>query len=286
MSHSAGPECKDPLSPVLPARTPGCLGRNDAGDPSVNACAGDTPGSLGVNDGAAQLCGPAMPKVGLDPPELSLVRARRQQLEATYLEGKPLGDAAAKHAKAFEDSKVRLGPNGDPALRRIAETAMSKAWSHAQERVKPAATAYAEAIVKAVRAGCFSLVGSHSAEGALRRLFDLEAVGIGLGEENDLIPIGDWAGVLDRLATYALQLCEVHKDPRGINLAIKILNLAEGVEAAQLSQASSGLELRSKAGRQQYEEMVIRQQQQWNPGIRKLQKFMNEWFSANEETYK
>ena len=69
MSHSAGPECKDPLSPVLPARTPGCLGRNDAGDPSVNACAGDTPGSLGVNDGAAQLCGPAMPKVGLDPPE-------------------------------------------------------------------------------------------------------------------------------------------------------------------------------------------------------------------------
>ena len=37
-------------SPVLPARTPGSLGYNDAGDPNVTALLGDTPGSVGSND--------------------------------------------------------------------------------------------------------------------------------------------------------------------------------------------------------------------------------------------
>src|SRR5437588_5710957 len=35
---------------ILPARTPGPLGQNDAADPHVRAFQGDSPGSLGLND--------------------------------------------------------------------------------------------------------------------------------------------------------------------------------------------------------------------------------------------
>ena len=35
---------------LIPARTPGTLGRLDAADPDARACSGDTPGSLGVRD--------------------------------------------------------------------------------------------------------------------------------------------------------------------------------------------------------------------------------------------
>lgn len=55
MSRKPGTERHDPLSPLLPPRTPGTLGARDAGDPKANAHAGDTPGSLGKNDGAAGL---------------------------------------------------------------------------------------------------------------------------------------------------------------------------------------------------------------------------------------
>lgn len=37
---------------ILPPRTPGILGINDAGDPSALASFGDTPGPLGIQDGA------------------------------------------------------------------------------------------------------------------------------------------------------------------------------------------------------------------------------------------
>jgi hypothetical protein len=47
-----GPANYDPFSRFFPPRTPGTLGRNDAGDPGAFTLRGDTPGSLGLNDDA------------------------------------------------------------------------------------------------------------------------------------------------------------------------------------------------------------------------------------------
>jgi len=48
-SYIPGPTGTDSLL-VLPARTPGPLGHNDAGDPDVTTQLGDTPGPVGLND--------------------------------------------------------------------------------------------------------------------------------------------------------------------------------------------------------------------------------------------
>ncbi len=55
MARLPGSENFNPFSTELPARTPGSLGKNDAGDPDLLALPGDTPGPLGINDGAAKL---------------------------------------------------------------------------------------------------------------------------------------------------------------------------------------------------------------------------------------
>src|SRR5579862_2468579 len=55
MSRLPGSDNYDPFAILLPARTPGPLGRNDAGDPDVKAQLGDTPGTLGINDGAGKI---------------------------------------------------------------------------------------------------------------------------------------------------------------------------------------------------------------------------------------
>ena len=47
------PPKHDPSSPVVPPRTPGPLGRNDAADPNIAAAPGDTPRPLGVYDAVA-----------------------------------------------------------------------------------------------------------------------------------------------------------------------------------------------------------------------------------------
>jgi hypothetical protein len=44
---------KDAPDTLVPARTPGPLGINDAADPNARAAPGDTPGALGINDAAA-----------------------------------------------------------------------------------------------------------------------------------------------------------------------------------------------------------------------------------------
>jgi len=51
MSGPPGPHA-DPFSHIVPPRTPGPLGHNDAGDPNAYADLGPTPGPLGVNDHA------------------------------------------------------------------------------------------------------------------------------------------------------------------------------------------------------------------------------------------
>lgn len=54
MSSIPGPTRHDATTGVLPARTPGPLGINDAADPNCASQIGDTPGPLGINDHAAQ----------------------------------------------------------------------------------------------------------------------------------------------------------------------------------------------------------------------------------------
>jgi len=68
------------LSPdFIPARTPGTLGRLDAADPDVSACAGDTPGSLGVRDHGD-------PSVHLVPPLFLELSEDYQDFERRVLE--------------------------------------------------------------------------------------------------------------------------------------------------------------------------------------------------------
>ena len=68
----------------VPARTPGPLGRNDAGDPNVTALAGDTPGPIGAKDHA--------------DPTLPAAPAQGGQVPARLPDGTPV--AAGADAKA------------------------------------------------------------------------------------------------------------------------------------------------------------------------------------------
>src|SRR5687767_12804435 len=49
-SRIPGPTHYNPFSKLLPSRTPGPLGRNDAADPTAPSRPGDTFGPLGVKD--------------------------------------------------------------------------------------------------------------------------------------------------------------------------------------------------------------------------------------------
>ena len=218
MSRTSGPECHDPSSPLLPPRTPGPLGRSDAADPSARARRGDTPGSLGVNDGAAGLCGPALPKAKLDDPAMIVVRIRREQLESALRKCHDYGVTAAKHGKAFEDSKTPLRPKGDPALERVAETATKHWCDMAEAHVKPAIQAYAEAIAKAVLGGRAGLSGSFSVGEAIKLLSHLEAESQSMGWEGEpVLALDDYASVLDRMAEDVLKWCTIDKSPSRLN---------------------------------------------------------------------
>jgi hypothetical protein len=45
-----GPIRHEPFSKLVPARTPGSLGRNDAADPNAPSLLGDTPGPQAMKD--------------------------------------------------------------------------------------------------------------------------------------------------------------------------------------------------------------------------------------------
>ena len=162
----------------------------------------------------------------LDPAERAVVRTARQRFEAAKLEVSVKADTAARYWKAWQESRKRLGPAGDPALRRTADTEMKLFERQVEAIVKPAARAYADAVARAVKSGNFSLAGSYSAENALKRLMDLDASAQGAGEDF-FLPPNEWAAVLDKVAQYAHRMCIVEKDPRGFKLAVMCLHLAE-----------------------------------------------------------
>ena len=278
MSRTPGPECHDPLSPLLPPRTPGPLGRSDAADPSARARRGDTPGPLGVNDGAAGLCGPAMPKAKLDDPAMIVVRMRREQYESALRKCHVYLVAAAKHGKAFEDSKTPLRPKGDPALERAAETETKRWCDMAEAHVKPAVQAYTEAIAKAVLGGRAGLSGTFSVGEAMKLLCQLEAGSQSMGwtggavdEGDQVLPLNDYASVLDRMAEDVLKWCTFDKSPSRLNIAIMILEVADAVEASQWRYAFS----RHDRWTRQQEQDLTNELRQRNPGIRKLREFID-----------
>ena len=61
-----GPFNHNPLSPLTAPRTPGPLGRNDAGDPDTLTTRGDTPGSLGFTDDAGVAIGRMVDPIDFD----------------------------------------------------------------------------------------------------------------------------------------------------------------------------------------------------------------------------
>lgn len=90
MTCHAGPLNHDPLWKLGAPRTPGSLGRNDAGDPGVMACRGDTPGSLGLNDG-----GLIETSRLLDPMDYDFL-VRHRQTKSHLVESVPLADFKLK----------------------------------------------------------------------------------------------------------------------------------------------------------------------------------------------
>jgi hypothetical protein len=87
MGRTPGPQTHDPFFEVLPARTPGSLGRGDAGDPDANAKRGETPGSTGINDAGAELaCGAGTLKSGIKVRVLDRRLVEDQNIQARFAE--------------------------------------------------------------------------------------------------------------------------------------------------------------------------------------------------------
>ena len=105
------------LEPTTPARTPGCLGLNDQGDPRLCTRLGDTPSSTGLHDGAD----PALPwwNPG-DPPTLGPVRASdgtplAMPIQAPVVSGEPpwmtKAEDEARHFKGETEDKIEKEEN-------------------------------------------------------------------------------------------------------------------------------------------------------------------------------
>jgi hypothetical protein len=87
-----GPFNHNPLSPLTAPRTPGPLGRNDAGDPDTLTTRGDTPGSLGLNDDAAVGIGRMVDPIDFD----WLMRHRQLKSKSKLIESTQLADLHLK----------------------------------------------------------------------------------------------------------------------------------------------------------------------------------------------
>ncbi len=105
MANSTAPGTlgKDAPDTLVPARTPGPLGVNDAADPNARAAPGDTPGALGINDAAA-LAAQAAPAVAGGN---SAIAADKKETEATATdpEIEALNLAATAKAAAYDLKK-------------------------------------------------------------------------------------------------------------------------------------------------------------------------------------
>src|ERR1039457_3750525 len=118
MSRIPGPTFHHPFSRTVPPRTPGILGRNDAGDPHAKAQLGDTPGSLGVNDHSAELVVGTKVQVRSYPPPIfasfsSLSDTNLEKLKAFAQEAARCGLPAKFLSRVFEKYAVKIVPDDE-----------------------------------------------------------------------------------------------------------------------------------------------------------------------------
>jgi hypothetical protein len=171
--------------------------------------------------------GPANPKAQVDRPEMAIVRVARDQFESAKRETKIKANTAAMYWKAWQDSLQRVGPGGDPNLKRVAEIEIMLYKRQVESIVKPAAQKYAIAIANAIKAGCTSVGGSFSHEDVLKRLLSLDADSCSVGDDTLFLSQINMPEVIDKVAQNALILCNFNSDARGISLGVMCLNLAE-----------------------------------------------------------
>src|SRR5262245_29761823 len=109
-SRPPGVTPPDPTSSKLPGRTPGPLGRNDAGDPNARALPGDTPGPLGTSGDAGSFT--------TSPPRREPVRYG--YAGAVLIEQRPDLFYSPKESPTFDKLfaqataiKAKIAPNAD-----------------------------------------------------------------------------------------------------------------------------------------------------------------------------
>jgi hypothetical protein len=149
---------------------------------------------------SAVLAPPAMPKPVLDPPEMAAVRAAQKRLEQAGAELQIRADTAHRYYQAWRQSRLRLGPAGDPALLRTANMEMELFARHAEAIARPAAQAYSDALRRAV------LAGSGPTDSLIARLLDVDAKAQSLGfTDSSLLTPADWRTIVDLAARRGLQ---------------------------------------------------------------------------------
>src|SRR5262249_52042648 len=124
-STAPGTLGKDAPDILVPARTPGPLGVNDAADPNARATPGDTPGALGINDAAA-LAAQAAPAVAGGN---AATAADKKETEATATDAEieALNLAATAKAAAYDLKKKHPSVSFTSGRRDKAEQASAMA---------------------------------------------------------------------------------------------------------------------------------------------------------------
>ncbi len=176
---------------------------------------------------------PAIPRAKMASPELILVRTARQRLDAAKRELKVKADTAAKYWQAWEKSRARFGPAGDPELRRTSEVEMMLFRRGIETLVKPAAKSYFDALRGAILKRRFALSGSVSAEKLLGRLLSLEVDAQSWGDDF-FAPTEQWRPILDKVAAYAIDCWKQRKDPETFKMCVGLIEMAAAVNVGEL----------------------------------------------------
>jgi hypothetical protein len=174
---------------------------------------------------------PYIPKPILDQPEMAIVRATRNQFESAKMEVKVKADTAAFYYRAWQESKKKFGPAGDPKLKRILDIETMLFLRQVDSIVKPAARSYAKALGDAFNAGCTSLTGSFSHEEALQRMLDIQETGLGVGDDLLLLSQVDMANIIDQFAQKIYMLTTENNDPRAFKYSVMCITLANIYQA-------------------------------------------------------
>jgi hypothetical protein len=135
------PHAPPRISPVMPPRTPGALGRNDAADPSRKALLGDTPGPVGKGDHAAARAKAGRREKSVAPPTAK-APAMDESSEFAEFKAKVLAEEIAmrtrrgrKHFAAVPESELVV-VEGDKKMRKEAAARLQVLLAKARADLK------------------------------------------------------------------------------------------------------------------------------------------------------